>query len=100
MYLYNVSLIIEGSNHQDLLSWTQQLITEKAYSVRLLKMLDSPHEGHTYCLQAESNSQEEIDQLRSSLMKDLQEHINQHHREKAFLFESVMQYLSSSAPLG
>lgn len=93
MYLYNVSVIIDESNHLELMSWTQQLIQGRTPVIKFLKMLDSPHQGHTYCLQAELNNQDDIQQLRDGLIQELQEHINERHREKAFLFESVMQYL-------
>lgn len=94
MYLYNASLIVEESAHNDLLIWTKQLLATKATAVRLLKMLDSPHEGHTYCLQAEVDGQEDIQELRIGLINELQQYIDHHHREKAFLFESVMEYLA------
>ncbi|HIY75893.1 MAG TPA: DUF4286 family protein [Candidatus Sphingobacterium stercorigallinarum] len=94
MYLYNASLIVEESVHNDLIIWTKQLLATKSTAVRLLKMLDSPHEGHTYCLQVEVDSQEDIQELRIGLISELQQYIDHHHREKAFLFESVMEYLA------
>lgn len=93
MYLYNVSLIVEASNHEELLAWTQQFVARNTDTLKLLKMLDSPHEGYTYCLQSEVKDDKELQRLRVELIQELQEHINHHHAEKAFLFESVMQYL-------
>ncbi|RYG07973.1 MAG: DUF4286 family protein, partial [Chitinophagaceae bacterium] len=57
MLLYNVTLIIEDSAVEEWLNWMQEkhipdvLATGKFVSNRLLKVLDSPNEGVTYCAQ-------------------------------------------------
>lgn len=56
-------------------------------------MLNSPHEGHTYCVQMIVNNEDEISRFQETKMSDLQHHIASNHHEKAFLFDSVMQYL-------
>jgi len=94
MYLYNVSIIIEDSIHQDLINWTKNLLNENSdFAIKLLKMLHAPHEGQTYCLQAVVNNEEDIDRIKEMVVEKLQEYIALHHVEKAFLFDSIMQYI-------
>jgi len=94
MYLYNVSIIIEDSVHQEIIQWTKDLLNDNPdYSIKLLKMMHSPHEGQTYCLQTVVNSEEEIERVKDGIIQKLQEYITLHHVEKAFLFDSIMQYI-------
>ncbi|GGE22715.1 DUF4286 family protein [Sphingobacterium cellulitidis] len=94
MFLYNVSIIIEDSVHQELINWTKGLLNENPdYAIKLLKMLHSPHEGQTYCLQTILNSKEEIEMIKEQVIQKLQDYISTHHVEKAFLFDSIMQYI-------
>lgn len=95
MYLYNVSIIIEDSIHQEIVEWTQDLVNEYSEDkISLLKMLHSPHEGQTYCLQVVVSSEEEIERIKEQIIQKLQNYIAEHHMEKAFLFDSIMQYIS------
>ncbi len=94
MFLYNVSIIIEDSIHQEVITWTKGLLNEHpGFAIKLLKMLHSPHEGQTYCLQVVLNDEEEIERIREQVIQRLQEYISTHHVEKAFLFDSIMQYI-------
>lgn len=94
MYLYNISIIVEENHHDLLISWLKkEWIPSLDVDAKFLKMLNTPHEGHTYCVQMIVNSEDEIAQFQQSKMSDLQYHINLNHKEKAFLFDSIMQYL-------
>jgi len=94
MYLYNVSIIIEDSIHQDLFAWTKKILQENQDSeIKLLKMLHSPYEGQTYCLQAVVNDENEINQIKEKVIQKIQDYITKNHGEKAFLFDSIMQYI-------
>lgn len=94
MYLYNISIIIEESQHHALFSWVQQSwIPTLPADTKLLKMVNSPHEGYTYCIQLIVNNEQQIQHFQSEHISSLQAHIAQHHSEKAFIFDSVMQYL-------
>ncbi len=94
MYLYNVSIIIEDSVHQSLFDWIkQELLINAQPDLKLLKMLYSPHEGQTYCLQIVLENEEAIESIKTGIIQDLQEHIAHHYSEKAFIFDSVMQYI-------
>lgn len=97
MFLYNVSIIMEDSVHTDLLESIQQHIQAKPeIGIKLLKMLDSPHEGQTYCLQVMMDNQEEIAQFQAEVMQDIQALIGTHYPDKAFLFDSTMQYINQA----
>lgn len=94
MFLYNVSIIIEDSVHQSLLDWIkQQLLTNGDPALKLLKMLYSPHEGQTYCLQIVVEDEQAIEDIKAGLIQMLQEHIASNYQDKAFIFDSVMQYI-------
>ncbi len=57
MILYNITIIIEDSMQEEWLGWMNKnfvdrvMDTELFASSRLLKVLDSPNEGITYCIQ-------------------------------------------------
>lgn len=94
MYLYNVSIILEENSHTNMLEWlNSQWIPQLPAKARFLKMLNSPHEGHTYCIHLMVENEDEIHAFHSSHIQMLQDYITQHHKEKVFLFDSVMQYL-------
>lgn len=94
MYLYNVSIIVEENNHTTLLEWIKkEWIPNIPNEAKLLKMLNSPHEGHTYCIQLIAHSEEEIQAFNEQYIQTLQQHIGLVHRDKAFLFDSIMQYV-------
>ncbi len=57
MVLYNITIIIEENIQESWLSWVKNehipaiMSTELFLSNKLLRVLDSPNEGITYCLQ-------------------------------------------------
>lgn len=95
MYLYNISIIVEDSHHDALLTWLKNewIPSLKREEIKFLKMLDSPHEGHTYCVQLNTQEQELVKEFQETKMVELQNHLASQHHEKAFLFDSLMQYL-------
>jgi len=94
MYLYNISIIVEDNHNETLLNWLQtEWIPTINTDIKLLKMLNSPHEGHTFCVQMIVKNEDDINKFQQTKMADLQQHISANHHEKAFLFDSVMQYL-------
>lgn len=94
MILYNISIIVEDSSHDDVLAWIKKQLPQLSADIRLLKMLDSPHEGTTYCLQITAEDEQAITSFQEALLPDLQQYIATKHTEKAFIFDSKMQYLS------
>lgn len=57
-------------------------------------MLDSPHEGTTYCVQFLATDNAAILKFQEDVVAGLQTYLTAHHSEKAFIFESKMEYLS------
>lgn len=94
MYLYNVSIIIEENSHDKVIDWLRgNWIPRIEHDVRFLKMLNNPHEGHTYCIQMTVENDKEIEEFQQTYLLELNEYIQTEHREKAFIFDSLMQYL-------
>ncbi|MCI0920240.1 DUF4286 family protein [Sphingobacterium rhinopitheci] len=94
MYLYNISIIVEDSQHDTLLNWLEkEWLPSLVQEIKFLKMINTPHEGHTYCVQMTVNNQEDIVNFQQTTLNDLQYHLQLNHKEKAFIFDSIMQYL-------
>ncbi|NGM62918.1 DUF4286 family protein [Sphingobacterium sp. SGG-5] len=95
MYLYNISILVESPVHDTFLHWLQsEWLPSIRHDVKFLKMLDTPHEGHTYCVQLVVNSENDIRIFRDDHLVALQQYIGTHYGEKVFLFDSTMEYLS------
>ena len=57
MYLYNISIIVEDSQHDTLLNWLEkEWLPSLVQEIKFLKMINTPHEGHTYCVQMTVNN--------------------------------------------
>ena len=94
MFLYNVSIIVEDGSHDQVFDWLSSLVKNQSLPIKLLKMLDSPHEGTTYCLQLTTDDESILQGFQQSTVADLQAYIGLNHREKAFIFDSKMQFLA------
>lgn len=94
MILYNVSIIVEDNSHDEVVNWLKSQLRASAYETKFLKMLESPHEGSTYCVQLVATDDTVISQFQQDVIVKLQAYLAAHHTEKAFLFDSKMQYLS------
>ncbi|WP_246229333.1 DUF4286 family protein [Sphingobacterium shayense] len=93
MILYNISIIIEDSSHDELLTWITKLLEETTQETRFLKMLENPHEGTTYCIHTTINDELEITKFQKEITHAIQDYIGTHHNGKAFIFDSKMEYL-------
>lgn len=94
MYLYNVSIIVEDSANDLVLNWLQQnFIPSLDNPVHFLQMVDSPHEGTTYCLQINVDDRDYIEKFKTEHLQRLQQYLGENHLEKAFIFDSIMKYL-------
>lgn len=94
MYLYNISIIVEETQHDSLLGWLKtEWLPTLNNETKFLKMLNTPHEGHTYCIQMITDTDEEITLFQQTKLSDLQQYLLTNHNEKAFIFDSVMQYI-------
>lgn len=94
MYLYNISIIVENENHEILMNWVKDnWFKTLAIEPKFLKMMDSPHPGHTYSVQFNFEHAADIPKFQQEKVILLQEYISTNHHEKAFIFDSIMKYL-------
>ncbi|TZF85517.1 DUF4286 family protein (plasmid) [Pedobacter sp. BS3] len=99
MLLYNVTVIVNEAIEDAWLAWIKnehipEVMSAGAFvSQRLLKVLNSPNEGVTYCLQYIADSQNAINHY--SLTFE-QEHLAQHYQnfgQGVALFNTLMEFI-------
>jgi hypothetical protein len=100
MLLYNVTFIIEDSAADAWLQWMQEthipevLATGLFVSNRLLKVIDSPNEGVTYCSQYVAQTMEDYDNYQARFAPALQEDLNTRFKDKFVAFRTLMEYIA------
>lgn len=100
MLLYNVTIILENSAESEWLQWMNEthipavLATNKFVSHRLLKVLDSPNEGITYCVQYVAESQADYDDYLLNYAPALQAELQQKFENRHVAFRTLMQYIA------
>lgn len=98
MFLYNITIMTESDSAAEvgnrIRDFKAQFAPESGgNSVKFLKLLDSPHEGVTCCLQLEVDTLSEILPFQQIHLEGLQALLEQKHPGKVFYFESTMEYL-------
>jgi hypothetical protein len=100
MLLYNVTFIIEDSAADAWLQWMQEthvpevLATGLFVTNRLLKVIDSPNEGITYCSQYVAQTMEDYDNYQARFAPALQEDLNIRFKDKFVAFRTLMEYIA------
>ena len=100
MLLYNVTLIIEDASAEAWLQWMKEehipqvMDTGMFVSNRLLKVVDSPNEGVTYCSQYVVQSITDYDTYQLTHAPRLQEELNTRFKDKFVAFRTLMEYIS------
>lgn len=100
MLLYNVTLIIEEDIAVEWLKWMKEIHipevmdTGKFVSNRLLKVLDSPNEGITYCAQYVAESRVEYDDYQKNYAPALQAALQEKFANKFVAFRTLMEYVN------
>ncbi len=100
MLLYNVTLIIEETIAQEWLQWMQEthipavLASNMFVSNRLLKVIDSPNEGLTYCAQYVAESMENYLTYQQEFAPTLQAAFNKKFETKVVVFRTLMEYIA------
>lgn len=103
MLLYNVTLILEESAADEWLQWMQEthipevMATGMFVSNRLLKVLDSPNEGVTYCTQYVAESMENYDQYQQVYAPALQEDLNEKFKNRFVAYRTLMEFVPPTA---
>lgn len=99
MLLYNVTLIVEDNTADRWLRWMQEYHIPKVMetgcfvSNRLLKILDSPNEGVTYCAQYVIENMEQYQQYQSQFAPSLQAELNDEFKNMFVAFRTLMEYV-------
>ncbi len=99
MLLYNVTIIIEEASANEWLKWMQEIhlpevmATGKFVSNRLLKVLDSPNEGVTYCAQYVAETQADYDDYQLNFAPALQADLQQKFENKFVAFRTLMEFV-------
>ena len=99
MLLYNVTIILEDKAVAEWLKWMQEihipavLGSGKFVSHRLLKVLDSPNEGTTYCVQYVAENLAEYEDYQANYAPRLQAELQQKFENKHVAFRTLMEYV-------
>lgn len=100
MLLYNVTTIIEDSSAERWLQWMmeihipQVMQTGLFVSNRLLKVLDSPNEGITYCAQYIAESMDNYLEYQNKFASVLQAEVNENFKNQQVSFTTLMEYIA------
>jgi len=99
MFLYNVTLILDDSAAQEWLQWMKEihipevLATGMFVSNRLLKVVDSPNEGVTYCAQYIAETLENCNEYQSTYAPVLQEKLNEKFKNRFVAYRTLMEFV-------
>ncbi|MHA4893415.1 DUF4286 family protein [Pedobacter sp. PWIIR3] len=99
MLLYNVTLIIEDSVAEQWLKWMQEIhipevmATGLFVSSRLLKVIDSPNEGVTYCAQYVAENMDDYLSYQEKFAPALQTDLNDKFANQIVAFRTLMEYV-------
>jgi hypothetical protein len=100
MLLYNVTLIVEEASAEAWLQWMQEVHIPKVMdtgmfvSNRLLKVIDSPNEGVTYCSQYVAQSMEDYETYQAQFAPAIQEELGILFKDKFVAFRTLMEYIA------
>ena len=98
MYLYNVTLIAENDIGEAVYRYLMTQLADGAHGTdnrpALLEMLDSPHDGRTYCIQLRTDSRADITTFQQTRLTTIRTHLDAVHAGKVLVFDSVMKYLN------
>lgn len=101
MILYNVTIIMDEDIHQNWLNWVNAnhindvMNTGCFVSYRTLKVLDSPNEGITYCIQYIADSLENYNEYVQKHSSRLQGDIPNQFLNKLVTFQTVMEFIDT-----
>ncbi|MGV3762713.1 DUF4286 family protein [Parapedobacter sp.] len=97
MYLYNVTIIVENDIRDAVKTHLRaELFNEQEPDggLSLLELLDSPHDGATYCVQLRSKDRAAIATFQAAGLATLQARLNEQYPGKIVFFDSFMKYLN------
>lgn len=99
MILYNITVIIDEGIESEWLNWINQTFIPNAMSTnllassRLLKVLDSPNEGVTYCLQFVADNIGNYNDFKNLHAAEILDAHALEFKNKSVFFSSVMEFI-------
>jgi hypothetical protein len=99
MILYNITVIIDEGIEREWLLWMQDIhipevmATGKFVSQRLLKVLESPNEGVTYCVQFVADSKALYDLYRVQSEQTFLSALQNKYPNKLVSFSTIMEFV-------
>lgn len=100
MFLYNVTLILEDAAAEEWLQWMQDIhipqvmATGMFVSNRLLKVVDSPNEGVTYCSQYVVETLDHYNKYQETFAPALQAELNERFKNRFVAYRSLMEFVA------
>ncbi|MDF3078225.1 MAG: hypothetical protein K0S09_2114 [Sphingobacteriaceae bacterium] len=99
MVLYNVTVILEEAAESEWLAWMQSvqipgiMATDTFVSNRMLKVLDSPNEGVTYCIQFIAESEQNFRNYQSSFEARFSNAMTDNFANRFVSFNTLMEFV-------
>lgn len=99
MFLYNVTLILDDAAAEEWLQWMQEIhipqvmATGMFVSNRLLKVVDSPNEGVTYCAQYVAETIENYNKYQETFAPALQAELNEKYKNRFVAYRTLMEFV-------
>ncbi len=101
MLLYNITLILEETAAAEWLEWAQETYIPQAMATglfvshRLLKVVDSPNEGITYCLQYVVEHPENYQAYQQVYAPELEESLHKKFENRYVSYRSLMEFIGA-----
>lgn len=101
MILYNVTIILDDEIHKEWLNWMKikqipdVMNTGCFVSNRMLKVVDSPNEGHTYCVQYISDTLEKLNEFKQIHEHLIQVNTPEQFNNKLVTFQTIMEFIEN-----
>ena len=97
MIIYNETIIVDETIYEEWLSWMKIVYIPAVMDTgffdahRILKVVDSPNEGVTYCIQYQTKTKENYNQFNSKHQIALQSAHQQKFENKFVMFNTLME---------
>ncbi len=102
MILYNVTVILDEEIETEWLNWMkgehipEVMATSCFLSYRMLKVIDSPNEGATYCIQYIAENGQKYDEYKHKFATDLQASFPAQFKDKFVSYRSLMEFVDQA----
>ena len=101
MILYNITIILDEEIHESWINWLKNdylknmMAQDHFISHRVLKVLDSPNEGHTYCIQFIAETIEKYNNYKRLNTDQIQNNAPAEYLNKFVVFSTLMEFIKT-----